>query len=502
MSSRRDFLKNLLLTGAAASFAPAILDGKSLSLTEGLSSHYAHADGPWETLMPTILAGIRRPRFPDLPKIMVNRLGAKPDGKTDCTVAFRNAIFECSRLGGGKVIVPPGVYLTGPIHLRSNVNLEVQEGATIKFSQNPKDYLPAVFSRWEGVELYNYSPFIYALDQRNIAITGRGTLDGQSNNEAWWPWVGRANYGWKEGTPNARADRTALFTMAEKGVPIRERVFGEGHYLRPQFIQPYRCENVLIEGVTIVNSPMWEIHPVLCRNVTVEGVTIKSHGPNNDGCDPESCTDVLIKNCHFDTGDDCIAIKSGRNADGRRLHTPSRNIIVQCCEMKDGHGGVTIGSEISGGVRMVFAEKCQMDSPNLDHAIRVKNNAMRGGLLEHLHFRDMQVGEVAHAVITIDFNYEEGAKGSFTPIVRDFNVDRVKSGKSKHALDVQGLPGAPVMDLRLTNCTFDNVAEASIVKNVKNATFENVKINGKVVESFAEARRRQANLTEVSVAQA
>jgi polygalacturonase len=209
---------------------------------------------------------------------------------------------------------------------------------------------------------------------------------------------------------------------------------------------------------------------------------------------------VLIKNCYFDTGDDCIAIKSGRNADGRRLNTPCANIIVQGCQMKDGHGGVTVGSEISGGVRNVFAENCQMDSPNLDHALRVKNNAMRGGLLEHLHFRDIQVGQVAHAVITIDFNYEEGAKGSFTPVVRNYTVDRLRSGKSKHALDVQGLPGAPVIDLRLTNCTFDNVAESSIVKNVKNATFENVKVNGRMVDSFAEARRKWSNFNQASFA--
>jgi len=490
MSSRRDFLKNLLLTGAAATFAPAIV---AKTLGDGLPWLNTQADGPWEIFMPTILAGIKRPTFPNR-TFNITKFGAKGDGRTDCSTAFRSAIAECTRRGGGRVVVPAGDYLTGPIHLKSNVNLEVQQGATIKFSQNPKDYLPVVFSRWEGVELFNYSPFIYALDQRNIAITGSGTLDGQSDKDHWWPWNGRAAYGWKEGMPNQRSDRNALFTMAEKGVPVRERIFGEGHYLRPQFIQPYRCQNVLIEGVTIVNSPMWEVHPVLCRNVIVEGVKINSHGPNNDGCDPESCTDVLIKNCSFDTGDDCIAIKSGRNADGRRLHAPSQNIIVQGCQMKDGHGGVTVGSEISGGVRMVFAENCQMDSPNLDHALRVKNNAMRGGLLEHLHFRDIQVGQVAHAVITIDFNYEEGAKGSFTPVVRNYTVNRLRSGKSKHALDVQGLPGAPVIDLRLTNCTFDNVAESSIVKNVKNATFENVKINGRVVDSFAEARPRRSNI--------
>src|SRR5205823_3301880 len=182
-------------------------------------------------------------------------------------------------------------------------------------------------------------------------------------------------------------------------------------YLRPNFIQPYRCRNVLIEGVTIVRSPMWEINPTLCTNVTVRGVTINSHGPNNDGCDPDSCRDVLIEGCTFDTGDDCIAIKSGRNADGRRLHVPSENIIVRGCRMKDGHGGVTVGSEISGHVRNVFAENCRMDSPNLETALRIKNNAARGGLLENFYFRNLTIGQVIHAVVTIDFNYEEGARG-------------------------------------------------------------------------------------------
>jgi polygalacturonase len=444
MTTRREFIKDLALVA----LAPRLLFA---------------ADDPWQTVMPSILKRIKPPRFPN----RTFQVKTKAD-------SIQNAIDECSKAGGGKVIVPAGTYLTGPIHLKNNVNLEISEGATIKFSQNPKDYLPVVFSRWEGVELFNYSPFIYAFGQQNIAITGKGTLDGQSDDDHWWPWK-----------TQGRADRNALFTMAEKGMPVKERVFGEGHYLRPQFIQPYRCQNVLIEGVTIRNSPMWEIHPVLCRNVIVQHVNINTHGPNNDGCDPESCTDVLIKDCYFDTGDDCIAIKSGRNADGRRLNAPTENIIVQGCRMKDGHGGITVGSEISGGVRNLFAENCKLDSQNLDHALRVKNNAMRGGLLEHLHFRNLEVGQVAHAVITIDFNYEEGAKGSFIPVVRDYTVEGLRSAKSKHALDVQGLATAPVFDLRLTNCTFDNVSEGNIVKNVKNATLENVKINGRNVDALA-----------------
>jgi polygalacturonase len=469
MKTRREFIKDFLFASVAVAFSPRFITA---------------AENPWQTVMPSILERIKPPRFPNH-TFNLERFGAKGDGQTDCTTAFRAAIEQCTKAGGGKVVVAPGTYLAGAIHLKNNVNLEVSEGATIKFSQNPRDYLPVVFSRWEGVELFNYSPFIYAFEQRNIAITGKGTLDGQSDNGHWWPWNGRAIYGWKEGMSQQRPDRNALFEMAEKGVPVRDRVFGEGHFLRPQFIQPYRCENVLIEGVTIQNSPMWEIHPVLCRNVTVQDVKINSHGPNNDGCDPESCTNVLIKNCDFDTGDDCIAIKSGRNADGRRLKAPTENIIVQGCRMKDGHGGITVGSEISGGVRNLFAEDCRLDSQNLDHALRVKNNAMRGGLLEKLHFRNLEVGQVAHAVITIDFNYEEGATGSFTPVVRDYTVENLRSAKSKHALDVQGLPGAPIFDLRLSNCTFDNVAEGNIVKNVKDAMLDNVKINGRVVDALA-----------------
>jgi polygalacturonase len=482
MTTRREFIK-LSLVGSAALLLANDLSVQARSLITSLELwRPSQADGPFELLMPGILRRIKPPVFPKR-DFLVTRYGAVGNGTSDCTEAFRKAIAACNQAGGGRVVVPRGSFLTGPIHLKSNVNLHVTAEATIKFSRNPAHYLPVVFSRWEGMELMNYSPFIYALDQKNIAITGTGVLDGQSDNEAWWPWNGRPQYGWKTGTPNQRKARTALVEMIERNVPVAERVFGEGHYLRPQFIQPYRCQNVLIQGVTIKNSPMWEIHPVLCTNVTIDKVSISSHGPNNDGCDPESCKDVLIKDCSFDTGDDCIAIKSGRNADGRRLNVPTENIIIQGCRMKDGHGGITVGSEISGGVRNLFAENCRLDSANLDHALRVKNNAMRGGLLENFYFRNIEVGQVAHAAITIDFNYEEGAKGGFTPVVRNFVVNNLTSGKSKYAMDVQGFKNAPIYDLRLENCAFSNVAEPDIIKYVKGLNFQNVRINGKLVAS-------------------
>jgi polygalacturonase len=268
--------------------------------------------------------------------------------------------------------------------------------------------------------------------------------------------------------------------MGMKGIPVAARVFGEGYYLRPNFIQLYRCGNVLVEGVTIVNSPMWEIHPVLCTNVTVRGVTITSHGPNNDGCDPESCRDVLIEGCRFDTGDDCIALKSGRNNDGRRLNVPVENVVVRDSVMADGHGGVVIGSEISGGARNIFAERCRMDSPRLDRALRMKTNSVRGGVIEHVYMRDVTVGEVAEAVVTIDYFYEEGDAGSFPPTVRDVEVRRVTSRKSKHVVLLRGYAHDPIQDVRLVDCTFDGVSDADIVENVRALRLANVRVNGQL----------------------
>jgi len=354
----------------------------------------------------------------------------------------------------------------------------VQKGATIRFDPNPKLY-PMVLTRFEGMELMNFSPFIYALEQQNIAITGGGTLDGQANAENWWPWGGKR--GAKPDDPNQRKARALLMEMVEKGTPVAERKFGEGSYLRPMFVQPYNCTNVLIQDVTITNSPMYEMHPVLCKNVIARNVTVSSHGPNNDGCDPESCVDVLIDGCIFDTGDDCIAIKSGRNADGRRLHAPSENLIVQNCVMKDGHGGVTMGSECSGDIRNVFAQDCTMDSPNLDRVLRFKDNAIRGGVIEHVYMRNVKCGQVAQAAIDVDFYYEEGEKGPFTPVVRDVEVVNLEVKKCNAAWSLRGFKNAPISNIRLKNCTFENAAKTAVAENVTGLTLEKVMVNGKPV---------------------
>lgn len=455
---------------------------KILSVQNKAAGQEGSAD-PWDNV-PQILNRIKPPIFPNR-DFDVTKFGAVGDGKFDCTQAIQKAIAACQAAGGGRVIVPPGEFATGAIHLKSHVNFHIASDATVRFLRDPRKY-PLVFTRWEGIELMNYSPFIYAFEQENIGISGGGTIDGNADCEHWWPWKGREKCGWKKGDPSQEKDRNMLFEMSEKGVPVSERIFGEGHYLRPQFIQPYRCKNVLIEGVTLRNSPMWQVHPVLCTNVTVRKMTITGAGPNHDaapntdGCDPESCTDVLIQDCNFNTGDDCIAIKAGRNADGRRVNTPSQNIVVQGCNMKDGHGGVTIGSEISGGVRNVFAENCRMDSPHLDNAVRIKNNAMRGGLLENIHVRNIEVGQVAMAGLTIDDFYEEGEAGKFVPVVRNVELRNITMKKAQYALYLRGFKNAPIENVRLIDCDLQGVAKPSVIENVKGLEMKNVRINGKL----------------------
>jgi polygalacturonase len=413
----------------------------------------------------TILKRIVAPTFRKVDYRITN-YGAKEGGKADCTEAFKLAIEACNDAGGGRVVVPAGKFLTGPIHLKSNVNLHISKGATILFITDTKRYLPQVLTRFESIELMNYSPFIYALDQENIAITGEGVLDGQCSDDNWWAWKSK------------QQANNRLKEMAKNNVPVAERIFGEGDFLRPNFIQPYRCKNILIEGVTIINSPMWEINPVLSSNIIVRNVKINTHGPNNDGCDPESSRDVLIEGCVFDTGDDCIAIKSGRDDDGRRVNVPSENIIVRNCVMKDGHGGVVVGSEISGNVRNVFVEKCEMSSPHLERALRIKSNSLRGGIVENVFFKKVKVGTVSDAVVRINMYYMNET-GIHHPQVKNVHVSNVTSKKSNYGLRIEGEEEYPLSDIFIENCSFENVANGNLLKGIKDITVNKVKLNGK-----------------------
>ncbi|WP_321335125.1 glycoside hydrolase family 28 protein [uncultured Bacteroides sp.] len=417
----------------------------------------------------------------------ITDFGAKPDNEAEpCHDAINQAIVACNQAGGGTVLVPKGTFYTGPITLKSNVNLHIEEGATLKFSTDQSLYFPAVITRWEGIDCYNAHPLIYAYGETNIAITGKGVIDGQGSNANWWAMCGAAQYGWKEGMVAQRnGGRERLQMYAETNTPIYKRIMKPEDGMRPQLINLYSCNTILIEDVTLLNSPFWVIHPLLCESMIVRGVTIFNHGPNGDGCDPESCKNVLIENCTFTTGDDCIAIKSGRNNDGRKWNIPSENIIVKGCEMKDGHGGVVIGSEISGGYRNLFVENCKMDSPELERVIRIKTNSCRGGTIENVFVRNITVGQCREAVLRINLQYEnrEKCNRGFAPTVRNVHLQNITCQKSQLGVLIIGLDNPDyVSNISVENSHFNNVSKGgNDIKNAKDVTFNNLYINGKLV---------------------
>ena len=442
---------------------------------------------------------IKAPQIADR-EFLITKFGAKstaePAGQAADAAArnqkaIQKAIDKCSKKGGGRVVVPAGqTFLTGAIQLKSGVSLEVQEGAVLRFAFQPELY-PIVETSWEGLDCYNLSPCVYAYQATDIALTGKGTIDGGGSRETWWPWCGSPRYGWEEGTVSQKIEaRPRLLKNGEDGVPMRdeqgrptkERTFGPQDGLRPQLVCFNQCQRVLIEDVTLLDSPFWVIHPLKSQDIIVRGVRINNDGPNGDGCDPESCDRVLIENCYFNTGDDCIAIKSGRNRDGRERAMPSQNIIIRNCEMKNGHGGVVIGSEISGGARNIFAHDCTMDSPNLDRVLRIKTNSCRGGIIERIFVKDIKVGQCGESVLKINLDYEHNeicCRGNY-PTVRNVLMENVTCEKSKYGVQIIGLDeDTYVSDIDVRNCRFNGVQQGNtITGKTSGVRFDRLFING------------------------
>ncbi|MDB5210405.1 MAG: glycoside hydrolase family 28, partial [Sediminibacterium sp.] len=274
--------------------------------------------------------------------------------------------------------------------------------------------------------------------------------------------------------------RNLLHELNHKQTDPKTRVFGDGSFLRPNFFQPYDCKNVLISGVKMINSPMWNVNPVLCENVTIENLKIIAHGTNTDGVDPESCKNVLIRNCYFDTGDDCIAIKSGRDEDGRRINRPAENHIIENCEMKDGHGGVTIGSEISGGAKNIYAINCTMSSPNLDIIIRLKTSSSRGGIIENIFVKDIKVGTYKNSAVSINMFYE--TPGNFMPTIRNVWVENMNVERGgEFGIYVHAYKESPFENFRMTNSTIRGVKTPLQIDYITNSQLNNVSINDKTV---------------------
>ncbi len=435
--------------------------------------------------------------FPSAKVVKVTDMGAVADGKTLCTEAIAKAIDEAAAAGGGIVEFPRAeeAYLTGRIKLKSNITLQIDEGAVVKFATDPKLY-PLEKTRYEAVDIMNYSPLIYAYQCENIRISGKGTLDGQG--QWWWNWArnptGATAAGRNAGSAaggssgqglggTAEAKRLmAAYTKDRAGkYPLEERVFGEKNTgYRPTFIEPYECKNVVIEDVTIKDSPFWTVHPLYTTNFTLRNAKVSGSGPNTDGCDPDSCNTVLIEGVTFNTGDDCIAIKSGRDGDGIHRDRPCENLTIRNCVMNGGHGAVTLGSETSAGIRHVLAENCVIDGP--DVAIRLKSARGRGGGFEDLMARNITVKSVKQTAILITLRYgsavPETAKGETTPVGKNFWIEDFTCAKAPTAIRIEGLHESPIENLNLKNVKI-TCDKGAMVDYLNGLVRENVEITPK-----------------------
>jgi polygalacturonase len=403
----------------------------------------------------------------------IRNYGAKANDSTFVnTEAIKKAVTACNFAGGGTVLVPNGTWHTGPIHLKSNVNLHLNTGAELRFSKKYSDYLPVVLMQRGGFFCYNYSPLVYAKNCQNIAITGSGLLNGQG--QAWWPWK------------NRQPGMVKLFQMGKAGVPVEERVFGtEKDGVRPPFIQFIECKDIILEDVTFKDGPSWNIHPVFCENVIIRKVTVSAHGPNNDGIDPDGCKNVLIEDCDIDVGDDNICLKSGRDEEAWAIGRPCENVVVRRCTTKAGHGGFVIGSEMSADVRNVLVEDCSFSGT--DKGLRFKSRPGRRGVVENIWVRNITMENIQSVAIDFNMNYNgepiekamqygKNTTGiSDPPVFRNFHIEDINCTNAKIAIRMVGLPGDYLKDIHFSDVTI-NSKEGFRSQYANDLSFQNVSI--------------------------
>ena len=413
----------------------------------------------------SIVNVIQLPKIPSY-EVNVAKLGAKGDSVSDSKPFFDKAMALCKKNKGGTITVSKGVYLLkGPIHFVSNVNLKIEKGAKIKFSDKPEYYLPMVLTSWEGTILYNYSPLIYAYDCTNIALTGEGIIDGEGGKT------------WKSFKSQEGKGKELSREMNHNNVPVNERKFGTGYFLRPQMIQFFNCKNILVENIRIENSPFWCLHLLKSQSITVRGLSYKSLNYNNDGIDPEYAKDVLIENVTFNNGDDNVAIKAGRDHEGRaNAATPSENIIIRNCNFKGLHG-VVIGSEMSAGVQNVFVENCKT-AGYLKRGIYLKTNADRGGFIKNIFVRNIQLDEVEDCLY-ITANYHGEGKGFQSEITNVSFSDISCNKASASGIVIQGFADKKIKNISLNNIEIKWAKNAISSTNAENVILNEVFIGEK-----------------------
>lgn len=420
-------------------------------------------------------------------RVDMKQAGAVTDGTTVNTRLINSTIERLAGEGGGTLFFPAGRYLTGPIRLKSNITLELEAGATLLFSTNFDDYLPFVEVRHEGVMMKSFCPLIYATDAENITIKGEGTLDGQG--KAWWDEFFKVLIDLRDNGKRDVNKYQPLFEKENDVKKIASETNEDWHgtldrrFFRPPFIQPIRCKNVRIEGVKIINSPFWTVNPEFCDNVTVDGVTIHNvDSPNTDGINPESCRNVHISNCHISVGDDCITIKSGRDLQARNIGAACENITVTNCTMLSGHGGVVIGSEMSGGVRRVTITNCVFEGT--DRGIRLKSTRGRGGIVEDIRISNIVMKDIKKEALTFNLKYSrmpQEPKSERTPVFRNIHISGVTVVDVNVPIQIVGLEEAPISNIVLRDIQIKHGKQPNEFKDCENILMENVVVNGKNV---------------------
>jgi polygalacturonase len=410
-----------------------------------------------------IVATIALPRIGS-GKASIADYGARSGFDHDALPAVKAALAALGD-AGGRLTIPPGDWrMDGPIHLTSRVELHVAAGAIVRFSTDPAHYLPVVFTRWEGTECWNYSPPIYAIGQEDVAITGGGTIDGQGF-EGFFQWRAKQ-----------KPDQTELRRMGAEGVPVASRVFGTGHFLRPSFVQFMSCRRVLIDGPRFINSTFWMLHLVYSDQVIVRNAMLKSDHLNSDGVDPDSSTNVLVEACVFDCGDDGVAIKAGRDQDGWRVGRAASRIVVRDCEYRGtAGGGLSIGSEMSGGVSQVYCERYRMN--DIVHALYFKSNRDRGGEIRDVHIRDVTIAK-AQSVINFTTDYHGHRGGEYPTLFTDISIANVRCGEAIVGVSLAGAAKAPLGRIMLRDVVIDRAKTPLRSRFADGLVFDKVVVNG------------------------
>lgn len=427
---------------------------------------------PWDSVS-RILSRIHEPVFRST-EYYITKYGSVAGGAQDALPGITAAIKQCSEDGGGHVVVPRGTFLcNGPIHLTGGVDLHLEDGAELVFSTDASHYLPPVRTKWEGTELYNYSPLIYAYGVSNVAVTGSGTI------------IGKGGSGFQKWYSLQKADQEELRRMGREGVPVQERIFGDGHYLRPQVINFVRCTGVYLQGVLVKDVTFWSCHLAECTNVKIQGLSIISGGANSDGIDPESCCDVLIERCYFKTGDDGIAIKSGRDQDGWRIDKPSENIVVRGCTFNTDWNAVCMGSEISGGVRNVFVEDCYIAKAT--NGLYCKSNKDRGGYAEDVYFRNIKVDSISGSLVLISSKYRGGETTQDYPTpMRRFSFENISAVSAVTCLGLDGFTDLPIEDVTVKDVSIMQCPTPLNIKRYKGLVLDNVTVAGEILTAPAD----------------